>query len=184
MIIYTTANTKKDLEGVLALQKINLARTITKAEIQSQGFVTVDHTYDQLSKLNEHEKHVIAKDNDKVIGYLLAMTKESKHDIPILVPMFAQFDKIYYKNKKIAEYNYMVVGQVCVDKAYRGQGILDNCYEAYKKLFRNKYDFAITEIACSNTRSLSAHKRIGFKEINIYTSPDKTDWSVVIWDWK
>jgi ribosomal protein S18 acetylase RimI-like enzyme len=184
MIIYTTANTKNDLEGILHLQKINLARNLSQDEIQSQGFVTVDHTYDQLKKLNDHEKHIIAKDGHKVIGYLLAMTKASKLDISILLPLFDMFDRVSYNHKKISEYNYMVVGQVCIDKAYRGQGILDDCYAFYKKHYSAKYDFAITEIASANSRSLNAHKRIGFKEINVYISPHKTEWSVVIWDWK
>jgi hypothetical protein len=73
---------------------------------------------------------------------------------------------------------------VCVDKVYRGQGIFDQCYLAYEKFYEYKYDFAITEIATSNTRSLQAHKRIGFKEINSYFAPDKTEWVVVVWDWK
>ena len=83
MIVYTTANSKNDLEGILKLQKANLALSLTKEEIQNQGFVTVDHSYDQLEKLNDQEKHVIAKDIEKVIGYLLAMTKRSRFDIPV-----------------------------------------------------------------------------------------------------
>lgn len=184
MILYTTANSKNDLEGILNLQKRNLARGLTKEEIQTQGFVTVDHSFEKLEVLNDYEKHVIAKDNEKLIGYLLAMTKRSRFDIPILVPMFELFDTLSYNGKLISEYNYLVVGQVCIDKAYRGQGILDHCYETYRQHYSTKYDFAITEIATTNPRSLKAHKRIGFKEINIYTSPDSTEWSVVLWDWK
>jgi hypothetical protein len=48
MIVYTTANSKNDLEGILKLQKANLALSLTKEEIQNEGFVTVDHYYDQL----------------------------------------------------------------------------------------------------------------------------------------
>jgi len=182
MIIYTTANSKNDLEGILNLQKINLPLSLTEDEIESQGFVTVDHSYDQLKNLNDRERHIIAKDNEKVIGYLLAMTKQSRSDIPILIPMFELFETIFYRDKKISDYNYLVVGQVCIDKAWRGQGVFDYCYAAYKEHYRSKYDFAITEIASRNVRSLKAHKRIGFKEINTYVS-DNTNWSVVLWDW-
>ena len=184
MITYTTANTQSDLEGILTLQKANLAQGLTMEEIQSQGFVTVNHTSDLLKKLNDYEKHVIAKYNEKVIGYLLAMTQKSKLDIPILFPMFSVFETIFFKGKKITDHNYLVVGQVCIDKEYRGQGILDHCYAAYKEYYSNKYDFAITEIANTNLRSLNAHKRIGFKEIHSYIGPDKTEWIVVVWDWK
>jgi hypothetical protein len=161
MITYATANSKSDLEGILKLQKANLAKTLAPDEIKSQGFVTVDHTYDQLEKLNEYEKHVIAKDENKIIGYLLAMIKRSKFDIHILIPMFNAFDIISYNDKKIAEYNYIVVGQVCIDKQYRGQGILDSCYDVYKKSYEKKYDFAITEIASTNSVHLMRTHELG-----------------------
>ncbi len=183
MIVFKTASSKNDLQGILELQRVNLSANLTHDEIKSQGFVTVNHTFDQLSKLNEYEKHIIAKDNDKIIGYLLAMTQKSESDIPILVPMFKAFNETSFNGKKIAEYNYIVVGQVCIDKSYRGQGVLDKCYDTYKKHYDDKYDFAITEIAKTNTRSLSAHKRIGFKEVKTYTSPDNIEWIIVIWNW-
>ena len=184
MITFTTANTPKDLEGILSLQKANLPKGLTPEEIQSQGFVTVDHTYEQMAMLNELEKHLIAKDGDQVVGYLLAMTVVSKYELPVLVPMFEEFDDIVYRGKKISTYHYLVVGQVCIGKGYRGQGLLDQSYAAYKAFYGDKYDFAITEIARSNPRSLNAHKRIGFKEVHTFTDPNQTEWIVVLWDWK
>jgi L-amino acid N-acyltransferase YncA len=184
MLTFTKATSTSDLEGILLLQKKNLAQGLSSEEIQSQGFVTVNHTFDQLKNLNDIEKHVIAKDGDQVVGYALAMTQQSKSEIPILLPMFEVFDKIIFSGKEISSYNYMVVGQVCVDKAYRGHGIFDQNYGAYKKYYQDNYDFAITEIASTNTRSLQAHRRIGFKEINSYFAPDKTEWIVVVWDWR
>lgn len=183
MISYSTSNTKEELEGILKLQQSNLALGLTVDEIQSQGFVTVQHTYDVLKNMNDLEKHVIAKDEEAVIGYVLAMTKQSRSAVPVLVPMFEIFDQIVYSEQIISELNYIVVGQVCVGKAYRGQGIFDDCYSAYKKIYSSKYDLAITEIASTNTRSLNAHKRIGFKEIHSYIDPEKTEWVVVAWDW-
>ncbi len=183
MVIYTTSKTEKDLIEILELQKSNLAINLTDDEIQSQGFVTVNHSYADLLKLNNIEQHIIAKDNDKVIAYLLSMTKKSQFDIPILIPMFDIFNEVVFANKPVSEYNYIVVGQVCIDKKYRGQGILDKCYFTYRSHFKDKYDFAITEIASTNLRSLNAHKRIGFKEIHKYKSADKTEWIIVLWNW-
>ena len=184
MICYTTSTTEKDLLSILSLQKINLANTLTKQEIETEGFVTVSHNINALTKLNNIENHIIAKDDDTVIDYLLAMTYQSKFEVPILTPMFNVFDKVLFANKPISTYNYIVVGQACISKAYRGQGVLDKCYATYKEHFMLKYDFAITEIASTNLRSMKAHKRIGFEEISSYTSPDGTDWRVVLWNWK
>jgi len=183
MITYSTSTSASDLQGILSLQQQNLAVNLPPDEVLSQGFVTVTHRLEDLSRMNDIEAHVIAKDGEQVIGYLLAMTVQSKADFPVLIPMFELFERIQFRKKPVADYHYLVVGQVCVDKNYRGQGILDQCYEAYKNRFKDKYDFAITEIAIKNQRSIKAHNRIGFREIHRYNAPDGVEWSVVVWEW-
>jgi hypothetical protein len=183
MITYTTAKTDNELQQILALQKQNLAAGLSKEQIDSQGFVTVSHSFEDLKKMNDIEAHVIAKDNDRVIAYLLAMTAHSRYDIPVLMPMFEMFEQVEYENRKIADQRYIVVGQVCVAEDYRGQGIFDACYAAYRNCFKEKYDFAITEIALRNQRSINAHKRVGFESIHEYAAPDGEKWSIVVWDW-
>jgi L-amino acid N-acyltransferase YncA len=184
MITYTTASSDEDLRKILDLQNGNLHTTLTEAYRKDQGFVTVQHRFQDLKKMNDAEQSIVAKNDEKIVAYILAMTRLSKNDIPVLVPMFEMFDEIQYLDKLVATYNYLVVGQVCVDEAYRGKGIFDNCYTAYKNRFQAKYDFAITEIAAKNSRSLHAHQRIGFKEIHKYIAPDGVEWIIVLWDWK
>jgi GNAT superfamily N-acetyltransferase len=182
-LVYTTANSANDLFGIIALQQNNLQLNLTAEEIKEQGFVTVVHSYEALKALNDIEQPIICKDGDKVVAYLLAMTAASQNAIAVLKPMFEIFDSILYQGKAVSEYNYIVVGQVCVDKNYRGKGILDKCYATYRDCFKQQYDFAITEIATRNLRSIKAHQRIGFNEIHQYISPDNEAWSIVAWHW-
>lgn len=184
MIEIITSNTSSDLEGIITLQKKNLKTDLSPLEIKEQGFVTVSHTLDDLKKMHLHEKNIIAKDGEQVIAYVLGMTEQSKNDIPKLVELYESFDHIQFKGMPVGDYHYIVVGQVCVDKNYRGQGLFDQCYEAYKNHFASCYDFAITEIACINLRSMKAHERIGFKTIYTYTDVAGVAWNVVVWDWK
>ncbi len=184
MIVYTTAETNEDILQILELQKHNLPQNLTEEQIAAQGFVTVIHNFDILKKMNVIEQSIIAKDDDRVIGYLLAMTGESRNDIPVLIPMFNAFDTVMFGNRKIAEYKYIIVGQVCIAEGWRGQGILDNCYLEYKRHFSKKYDFAVTEIMDKNKRSLNAHRRIGFVTIHNYQDTAGDKWSIVLWDWR
>ncbi len=183
MITYTARNNKVNLEGVFALQKDNLKKNLSKEEIEKDGFVTVDHEWEKLVEFTKIEPHIIALDEDKVVGYVLAMTKKSRFDLPIIFPMFEEFDKIIYKGKIISEYEYMVVGQACIHKDYRGKGIIEVCFQLYKTKFADRYDFSITEIASTNLRSLKAHKKAGYEEIHSYTDADQTEWIVVVWNW-
>lgn len=182
-IQYTAANSDDDLKGILSLQAENLPKTLSDDEIKSQGFVTLEHSFELIKEMNETEQHIIAKSDNNVIGYTLSMTKKAKLVFPILYPMFDVFDKTVYNGKTISEYNYIIVGQVCVSKKFRGLGVFDHCYEAYRNFHKDKYDFAITEIAQSNLRSINAHKRIGFSELTRYTDSNNNTWIVVIWDW-
>src|SRR5258705_8537563 len=114
MISYTTSKTDQDLQEIIALQKRNLPVSLTKQEMQDQGFVTVVHSMDVLRKMNAIEQSIIAKDKGKTIAYLLAMTEQSKADIPVLAPMFELFGQVAWRGKPVAAYRYLVVGQVCV----------------------------------------------------------------------
>jgi ribosomal protein S18 acetylase RimI-like enzyme len=183
MIHYTKANTDAELHGILALQRQNLPSALTEDEIRSQGFVTVVHSFGDVKKLNQIEPHVIAKDGEQIIAYLLAMTAQSQLDIPVLQPMFKIFARVPFAGKTVADFHYLVVGQVCVHKAYRGRGILDNCYNYYRETFQKKYDFAVTEIDASNLRSLHAHARIGFRDVYRYSVLNGVEWVIVLWDW-
>jgi hypothetical protein len=183
MIEYTTAKDDDDLRGIIDLQRRNLPVNLSSEEMKSQGFVTVVHDLSVLQKMHAIEPSVVARDNGRVIAYLLAMTVQSRMDVPVLVPMFELFDSLAFRGKPLSAQNYIVVGQVCVDKVYRGQGILDTCYEHYHRCFSNKYDFAITEIASSNLRSLGAHRRVGFQTIHEYEAPDGEKWCIVLLAW-
>jgi succinate dehydrogenase flavin-adding protein (antitoxin of CptAB toxin-antitoxin module) len=183
MISYITANSQDHLEGILKLQSENLINNISVDEAASQGFLTVQHNFEILKKLNDTEQHIIAVANNEVVGFTLSMTAESKHDVPMLYPMFLIFDEITYNQKKVSDYNYIVVGQACISKDYRGMRVLDNCYNNFKNYHHKKYDFAITEIAKKNLRSLTAHQRVGFKVLDEFTDPNGIDWIIVIWDW-
>ena len=125
-VIFQTASTEADLLGILELQSENHLEQISSFE---EGFVTVKHDLQLLKKMNDLAPHVIAKDGEKVVAYVLAMTPALKEDIPVLIPMFEQFNVLTYQEKSLSMWNYLVVGQVCVSKNYRGQGIFDKIYQ-------------------------------------------------------
>ena len=183
MITYGLAASEEDLKGILELQQKNLPDLLTQEELQAEGFVTVRHNPELLQKMNRDAPSVIAKSDSKVIGYCLAMTKKFREDIPVLIPMFEIMDRLTYQGKSIHAYRYIVSGQVCVDKAFRGQRVLDQMYTCYQQAYRQEHAFILTEISRRNPRSIKAHQRIGFETLTSYTAPDGEDWDIVIWNW-
>ncbi|MCC6724727.1 MAG: GNAT family N-acetyltransferase [Saprospiraceae bacterium] len=181
-IIFTTIASDEDIRQVLALQQANLSTRVSADVAQSQGFVTVQHDFDLLKAMNEAIPQVIAKDGDQVVGYALVMLPSFQDLIPVLKPMFLMFENIDYKEKRVVDYQYYVMGQVCVGEGYRGMGVFDGLYQKHKELYSHRFDFVATEIASRNTRSIRAHQRVGFQ--TIHTFEDETDhWEIVVWDW-
>lgn len=183
MIQITTITTDDEIMQLLDLQQVNLPKNISKATALEQGFVTVQHDFDLLRAMNEAIPQVIAKDKDRVVAYALVMLPDFAELVPVLQPMFQLFSSIDYGDKKVSDYTYYVMGQVCVAESHRGLGVFDALYHKHKNLYSADYQVCITEIAERNTRSMRAHERVGFK--TIHTFQDETElWNVVAWDWK
>lgn len=176
-IEYTLAKTDTELHDILRLQNQNLATNISSEESSKEGFVTVHHTFDVLKSMNTLAPHVIAKDQDRVVGYALAMSPKLRNDIIVLKPMFALIDQ-EIKNDS----TYLIMGQVCVDKAYRRQGIFKALYYKMQQCYHKKYAFLITEIAYNNLPSIHAHRAIGFETLTTHQDASTT-WQIVRWNW-
>jgi GNAT superfamily N-acetyltransferase len=178
---FTTAQTDDDLRQILALQAQNLKTNITEQARNQQGFVTVCHSWEQISLLHRLSPQIIAREQDRIVGYALAMTPASGTLIPDLQPMFALFAQIPWRGKFLSDSNYYVMGQVCVAESHRGQGVFDSLYQKHRDLYSPAFDLLVTEISTSNTRSQRAHERIGFR--TIYEHQDHVDrWNVVVWE--
>ncbi|SEJ21099.1 Acetyltransferase (GNAT) family protein [Dyadobacter koreensis] len=179
-IEFTFARTDQEIDQILALQQLNLKTNISEAVKQDQGFLTVCHTRQQLELMSDATPQIIATVNENVIAFALAMLPSLGKLIPDLQPMFEICDNILWNGKLVSEYNYYVMGQVCVSEPFRGQGVFDRLYQTHKALYQPKFDLLVTEISTSNKRSQRAHERIGFETIHVHQ--DHVDeWNVVAW---
>jgi GNAT superfamily N-acetyltransferase len=183
MITYTTAVTREELQQILDLQSGNLSANVSPGEALEQGFLSMQIDIDTLSKISGRYSHVIAKSDGRVVGYTLVMLREFRNEIPLLVPMFDEFDKLLYGGRRLAEWSYFVMGQVCVDKDYRGRGIFNGLYLHLKDRMKDDFELTVTEIATRNLRSMKAHANAGFRRLKQYVSPENESWEIVYWDW-
>lgn len=182
MIQPSLTTTIQDLQQILQLQEENHATNISETELRSQGFVTLRHDIKILEQMHNLSPSVIIEEDNNVVAYALTMLQECRQLIPDLEPMFALLDRLNWNGKPLSDYSFYVMGQVCVAKQYRGQGLFDELYRHHKKIYQPQFDLIITEIATRNHRSIRAHERVGFK--TLHTHQDELDeWAVVGWDW-
>ena len=176
-ILYKRASTLAELEQIRTLQLQNSSQNISSEEKLQEGFVTVQHSVALLEQMNSACAHIIAKDNDAVVGFALVMLSGFRNEIKALIPMFERIDELVPKDK-----TYVVMGQICVDKNHRKQGIFRGLYHFYREELQHQFDYLITEVAAINLRSMQAHGAIGFKIIDTYNE-DGIVWNIMLWDW-
>ncbi len=176
MIAYKRVSNEKELKQLLILQQKNLFTELETTESIIEGFVTVQHTFDILKRMNRACRHIIVSDRHAVVGYALVMLPSFKNEIPILTPMFEAADTLLIGR------NYVVMGQICIEKAYRRKGLFRGIYQFYKNELEHTFDGVLTEVATENQRSLQAHKSVGFEIIRTQVT-ENSSWELLYWDW-
>jgi hypothetical protein len=178
----TTVTTEEEILQILALQQSNLATSISQRKATEQGFVTVQHSFVLLKKMNRVAPQVVAKAGDNVVGYALMMPETFKEMIPVLKPMFSTLKSLKWNGERIDSFPFYIMGQICISDNYRGRGIFDRLYAKHRELYADEYRLCITEVSNRNQRSMKAHHRVGFETIHTFT--DATDtWNILAWKW-
>lgn len=179
---FSRVRNEGDLKMILEIQSKNLARDLDPEEKEREGFVTVKHTFSILEKMNTLCPHVVILKEGRVVGYALSMLPQFRHEVPELAFMFDRIDQISYGGSLLGSQNYIVMGQICIDKSCRGQGLFSRLYHAFH-LFNGSFSYCVTEVAAENVRSMHAHKKVGFTTIDKHPDKDGKEWSIVLWDW-
>ncbi|NVJ07646.1 GNAT family N-acetyltransferase [Myxococcus sp. AM001] len=178
----TAVRNRDELEHILALQQKNLKQALSEDELRAQGFVTVQHDLPALEQMHAMAPSIVAHHDGALVAYALTMPREARALAPVLEPMFALFESLDFRGRLLSDYRFYVMGQICIDRAHRGQGLFDRLYHQHRDHFRDAFDLIVTEVSARNLRSLRAHERVGFETLHTYR--DATDeWAVVAWDW-
>ena len=178
--IETRAATPGAFKAILSLQRRSLRRNVSDHVAEHEGFISVEHTEELLERLNQPVPHSIAIDRitHELLGYALSMSPEHRDAMPDLVPMFAEFERLAWRGKPVADMRYTAMGQVCVAPHARGNGVFRKLYEHWFATQGEHYALGLTEIEASNTRSLGAHAAVGFEELSRYRQGHWT-WVIV-----
>ena len=172
-------HTKDELRQILKLQKQNHKDFIPKDQAQKEGYVTVLHDLRSLSEICGDDGHVIATDaQGKVIGYALTMHSTYADKIPVLYELMEQLRIIIGQNR------FLIMGQLCVAKAWRGKGVVGTMYDHMRESFKDRYAGIYTEIASDNFRSLKAHEKCGYKVVHTYLNKAGKEWKIVHCNWR
>lgn len=167
-IIIDSTTTEADLYSIIDLQQKNLAKNISQKEAFEQGFTFVEYDFNLLKRICDAEPAIVARENNKLIGYAIILTRAFGSQIPELAPMFTLFDTLPYEKQKFGNASYVLIGQICIAKEFRGRGIFDQLYNQIIASLSSRFEYLITEVAVRNTRSMNAHQRVGYNVFHSY----------------
>jgi len=177
-----TVREPAELAQILELQRANLAAHLSADEAQAQGFVTAVHSLEVLQRMHELAPSIVAQAGSELAGYALSMRVEARSQVPILEPMFELLETLTFRGRPLRDTRYYVMGQVCVARAFRGQGVFDALYRGHREHYQERFELLVTEVSTRNGRSLRAHARVGFEPL--YRYRDNVDeWVILGWDW-
>jgi L-amino acid N-acyltransferase YncA len=160
-----------------------LRKNISAEEAAQQGFVTAEYTLEFLEEMHKASPAIIAKKEEEIIGYALVVLRNEALQHPLLLDLVQHVDKCIYQGKMLENEKYVIVGQLCVAKNYRGKGLSQQLYQKFKACYSANYSYCITDVARANKPSLATHHKIGFKTIESLNY-ENIVWDIVLWDWR
>jgi hypothetical protein len=145
-----------DIEDVLDLQKLYLVSNLTEEEKKS-GFVTTPFSVEQLTYVISNDGLFVAKDNNKIIAYIFAESWDFFSQYPIFEYMISLFPKLEFLDFEINSTTSFQYGPICIDKDYRGKGLINLLFEFMRIHIVKRYPLSLTFINKTNIPSLKAH---------------------------
>jgi GNAT superfamily N-acetyltransferase len=181
MITTSIAQSDSQFEQILALQRRYQRQALTVEEQNEKGFVHTEHDVPLLRRMAAELPQAIAEADDRVVGYCLSLPVSLRNEQPKLESMFVQFNQCSYRGRPLSSYRFYVGGQVCVDRDFRGHGLLGRLYHEVRRCLPTPYDLCVTEIATRNQVSVRAHLKIGFQPLMTF-SDGSEEWVIVGWN--
>ena len=154
--IKITNATNADIEGVLTLQSKYLVTNLS-AEEKKDGFVTTPFTIQQIENIILEDGLFVAKDDDEMVAYVFAGSWGYFSQWPIFPLMTSRFGNLRFNDTVISTENSFQYGPICIDKKYRGSGLLLHIFEYMRLHLKARYPISVTFINKINTRSFNAH---------------------------
>lgn len=174
-MIKTRIGHKNDIPGVLSLQDRYLFRNMSTLERQ-KGFVTTPFTVPQIEDIIDQNGLFVAEnDNAIIVAYAFAGSWSYFEQWEIFNFMTSRFPRLSFHGSPITTENSFQYGPICIEEAYRGQGVLNQLFEEMRIEFLKKYPISVTFINKVNVISEKAHiKKLGWEKVDEFEFNNNT----------
>ena len=149
----------EDIEKVLELHSKYHIDSI-RQEDKKDGFITTAFTKEQMIDLITLEQGLfIALENEKIVAYVMSASWNFWSRWPMFAFMVEDLYNLEYLGQKLTIQNSYQYGPVCVDKEYRGSGVLEKIFDFARENMAKRFPILVTFINKINPRSYEAHTK-------------------------
>lgn len=138
---------------------------------RQNGFVTTDMTEQQLENLSNKENGVIIaydEEKKKIVGLLLGASWEFLKAWPMFNYMADILKDYQFNGEALSAASSYQYGPICIDSAYRSQGVGEKLLAYQREVFAPRYDHTVTFVNVLNPRSYAFHTRNKFEDLGFF----------------
>jgi GNAT superfamily N-acetyltransferase len=143
--------TLNDVAGVLTVQEPNLP--------DNGGSLSVRQPADWFKRAVDEKSLIVARCDDKVVGYVLGTSLAAKARVPIIQSMLRAFPP---------PPDCYLYGPVCVAETERGKGLAGAMFEKLQAHMGGRP--AMTFVRADNDPSLRAHRKMGMRDLGPFSN--------------
>ena|SRR3990167_5633721 len=171
-----------DFEKMVTLQNKNLKSALNQSE-NLDGFLTASFSAEEFKSMDNDLCVIVCADGQNIVAYACASSIEYNKNFPLIATMIKQFPQIIYKNKPLVSYNSFIYGPACIDREYRGKGVLNNIFSKMRDFLlqeHQQFELLTTIISVENERSIKAHEKLGMKSVGQFEFNENTFWILAL----
>jgi predicted GNAT superfamily acetyltransferase len=153
-----------DIPDLLRLFEANSYKSLSPEENTQFGFVSLTLSSDLLQRIIRRDPPIVAKVDGRLIAYLIPLPHYFRDDPDVKVIFDADL-MFSFEGRPIADYQFVQLTQVAIDREFRGRGVYQGMYEEMRRRYADTYDLVLVGISKYNSRSLRAHQKLGFLHV-------------------
>lgn len=148
--------TSGDYQKIIDIQNANKPEQLTE-DMKKQGFLASSMDEQQLEAMNKALGILVAVEDGQLAGFVCMAPTSPLPAHPVVRAMHETFPHQQFDNQSLMHQRAFIYGPVCIDRQWRGKGVVQQLFSGVKDFTREHYDLGAAFIDDRNPHSLAVH---------------------------
>lgn len=154
-IVYRCASAQ-DIAAIIAMADRYYIHHLS-AEARTGGYLSARFNELQLASMLAEPGVVVAMAGQQLLGFMCSTRFNDQRQPAIVQTLFQKMAQVKYRGRVLCGWKSFVYGPVCIDREFRGGGIVFGLYETLLAMVAGAFEVGVAFVAHDNPASLRAH---------------------------